>query len=147
VSQRPRYRVVSHTAGRSAPAPAFDRQTGILLVVAVPLIAALVLYVFQAVQLSVQPLRAPPQDLSQAATGRPTARGAADAVFSMVHAQPASRELASRANNMILARTDSTPESELLRADGRRLLRSASAGDQDDWDATIADLCQLAGRC
>jgi hypothetical protein len=147
VSQRPRYRIVSNTAGRSATSPAFDRQTGILLVVAVPLIAALVVYVFQAVQLSVQPLRAAPQDLSQAANGRPTARGAADAVFSMVHAQPASRELATRANNMILARTDSTPESELLRADGRRLLRSASAGDQEDWDATIADLCQLASRC
>jgi hypothetical protein len=119
------------------------------LLVAVPLIAALVLYVFEAVQLSIQPQRAAPSDvnLSQIPTGRPTARGAAEAVFLMVYAQPPSRELATRANNFILARSDSTPESELLRADGRRLVRSAGAGDTESWDATVADLCHLAGHC
>jgi hypothetical protein len=126
-----------------------DRQTGILLLVAVPLIAALVLYVFQAVQLSIQPLRAAPADasLAQVPTGRPSARGVAEVVFLMVHGQPPSRELANRANNFILARYDSTPESELLAADGRRLLRAASSGNADLWDATVADLCRLAGRC
>jgi hypothetical protein len=148
-TRRARYRVVPGHAVRSAPRSGFDRGTGILLLVAVPLIAALVLYVFQAVQLSIQPLKAASADVTLApgTNARPTARGAADAVFQMVHAQPPSRELALRANNFILARSDSTPESELLRADGRRLLRSASAGDSDAWDATVADLCQLAGRC
>jgi curved DNA-binding protein CbpA len=143
---RPRYRVVSHGADRAARA-GFDRQTGVLLVVALPLIAALVMYVFQAVQLSIQPLRAAPQDLSLLPANRPTARGAADAVFSMIHAQPPSRELARRANNMILSRANSTPESELLRADGRRLVQSANAGDEVAWNAAVEDVCQLAGRC
>jgi curved DNA-binding protein CbpA len=141
-STRPRHRVVSQGASSG-----FDRQTGLLLVVALPLIAALVMYVFQAVQLSVQPLRAPPPDLSLMPATRPTARGAADAVFAMVHAQPPRRELATRANNMILSRSNSTPESEQLRADGRRLLQSASAGDAAAWDAAVEDVCQLAGRC
>ncbi|HEY0583751.1 MAG TPA: hypothetical protein VGE94_16335, partial [Chloroflexota bacterium] len=61
--------------------------------------------------------------------------------------QPPSRELATRVNNFILARVDSTPENELLRADGRRLLRSAGADDTASWDETVADLCRLAGRC
>jgi curved DNA-binding protein CbpA len=141
-TQRPRYRVVSHGT-RSG----FDRQTGLLLVVALPLTAALVMYVFQAVQLSVQPLREAPSDLALVPATRPAARGAADAVFAMVHAQPPSRELATRANNMILSRSNSTPESELLRADGRRLLQSASTGDDAAWNDTVEDLCRLAGRC
>ena len=76
-----------------------------------------------------------------------TAHGTADAVFAMVHAQPPSRELAIRAYNFTMARADSTPESELLRADVRRMLSSAGAGDAEGWDAAVADICQLAGRC
>ncbi|HEV7666793.1 MAG TPA: DnaJ domain-containing protein [Chloroflexota bacterium] len=146
---RVRHRVVANGGTHSATRSQLDRSTGILLLVAVPLIAALVLYVFEAVQLSVQPLRAGPIDinLAQMPAARPTVRGAAEAVFMMVHAQPLSRELALRANNFILARADSTPESEQLQVDGRRLVRSANAGDSATWDDTIADLCRLAGRC
>jgi hypothetical protein len=115
----------------------------------VPLIAALCLYLFQAVQLSIEPLKAASPDaiLAPGQTSRPSTRGAADAVFMMVHAQPPSRELAIRANNFILARSDSTPESEELRADGRRLVRSATSGDAETWDSTVNHICQLAGRC
>jgi len=147
---RPRHRVVSQGVGRAAARGALDRQTGILLLVAVPLIAALVMYVFQAVQLSVQPLRAPPSDLNlfgAPSGGRPAPRGAADAVFVMVDAQPPSTELAIKAYNYIMARSDSTPESELLKADARRLVRSANSGDTATWDSTVADLCHLASRC
>jgi curved DNA-binding protein CbpA len=146
---RPRHRVVSSSVARTAQRSAFDRQTGVLLLIALPLIAALIVYVFQAVQLAAQPLRTPSSDvnLAQGPVSRPTARGAADAVFAMVHAQPVSRELAVRANNLILSRSDSSPESELLRADGRRLLRSAGAGDKPAWDAAVDDVCHLAGRC
>jgi hypothetical protein len=150
VYARPRHRVVGQRVGRTGPRGSFDRQTGILLLVAVPLIAALVLYVFQAVQLSIQPLRAPPSDLNlfgAPSGGRTTTGGAADAVFVMIHAQPASRELALKAYNFIMARADSTPESELLRADARRLLRSASAGDAQAWESTVEDVCHLASRC
>jgi hypothetical protein len=145
---RPRHRVASVNFGGSSRGN-LDRQTGVLLIVALPLIAALVLYVFQAVQVSVQPLRAGPADLNlaQAPAVRPTAKGAADAVFAMVHAQPPSRELAVRANNLILSRSDSSPESELLRADGRQLLRAGAAGDRVGWEATVNDVCHLAGRC
>jgi hypothetical protein len=65
----------------------------------------------------------------------------------MIHAQPPSRELAMRAYNFTMARADSTPESELLRDDARRLVRSARAGDTAGWEAAVADVCQLAGRC
>ena len=74
-------------------------------------------------------------------------RGAAEAVFVMVDAQPPSRDLAMKAYNFIMARADSSPESELLRADARRLLRAANADDPAGWDATVADLCHLASRC
>jgi hypothetical protein len=147
---RPRHRVVSGAAARSVPRPGLDRGTGLLLLVAVPLIAVLSLYVFQAMQLSIQPLQAAPPDAILApgtTSNRPTARGAADAVFTMLHAQPPSRELAVRANNFILARSDSSPDSELLRADGRRLVRAATDGDTVAWDATVADVCHLAARC
>jgi len=146
---RARYRAVSNAATRAAPRSSFDRGTGFLLLIAVPLIAALCLYVFQAMQLSIEPLKAASADatLAPGQNTHSTARGAADTVFTMVRAQPPSRELAVRANNFILARSDSTPESELLRADGRRLLRSASVGDIATWEATVGDICQLAGRC
>ena len=146
---RARYRVVSNAATRAERRAGFDRGTGILLLIAVPLIAALSMYVFQAVQVSIEPLKAPPQDviLSPGQSNRPTTRGAADGVYSMLQAQPPSRELATRANNFILARSDSTPESEELRADGRRLVRSATQGDDEGWGATVNHICQLAGRC
>jgi curved DNA-binding protein CbpA len=146
---RARYRVVSNAATRAERRAGFDRGTGILFLIAVPLIAALSLYVFQAVQISIEPLKtaSPDVTLAPGQSNRPTTRGAADAVFQMVHAQPPSRELAARANNFILARSDSTPESEELRADGRRLLRSASQGDTQTWDATVNHICQLAARC
>jgi curved DNA-binding protein CbpA len=148
VGARPRYRVVSHRATRSAARGTFDRQTGILFLVAVPLMAALVLYVFEAVQLSVQPPKLPPTDLTLSPNGsRPTARGAAEAAFIMVHSQPPSRDLAMRTNNFILQRTDSSPESELLKADGLRLLRAARSGDTAEWEAAVDDMCHLASRC
>jgi hypothetical protein len=127
-----------------------DRQTGVLLLLAVPLAAALVMYVVQAMQLAAVPLRAPPADLALVPTGpnsRPSARGTADAVFIMVHLSGPDRDLAMRANNLILSRADDTPESELLRADGRRLVRAAGSGDVQLWNATVADLCRLAARC
>lgn len=140
-----------HSVARAAAHGTLDRQTRILLLVSVPLIAALVMYVFQAVQLSIQPLRVPPSDLNlfEAPAGRRpmSPRGAADAVFMMVDAQPPSRELATRAYNYIMARADSTAESELLRTDARRLLRAANAEDPAGWDSTVADLCHLASRC
>ena len=146
---RARYRVVSNASTRAARGRAFDRGTGILLLVAVPLIVVLCVYLFQAFQLSIEPPKIASSDvmLSPGQNFRPTTRGAADAVFMMVRAEPPSRELAVRANNFILARSDSTPESEELRADGRRLVRSASDGDNVGWDATVNHICQLAGRC
>jgi hypothetical protein len=150
VNARPRHRVVSARADRAARRGGFDRQTGILLLVGLPIIAALIVYVFQAVQISIEPLRAPPSDLNlfgAPAGGRPMTRGAAEAVFVMVDAQPPSRELAIKAYNFIMARSDSSPESESLRADARRLLRAANASDNVGWDAAVADLCHLASRC
>jgi curved DNA-binding protein CbpA len=146
---RARYRVVSNAATRAHRRAGFDRGTGILLLIAVPLIALLSFYVFQAVQVSIEPLRSASSDafLTPGQSNRPTTRGAADGVYQMLNAQPPSRELAVRANNFILARSDSTPDSEELRADGRRLLRSAADGDGETWQNTVTHICQLAGRC
>ena len=146
---RPRHRIVPNTSLRSAPPAGFDRGTGVFLLVVVPLIALLVIYVFQAVQTSIQPLKEASADINlvPGSNTRPTARGAADAVYQMVHTQPPSRDLALRANNFILARSDSSPESELLRADGRRLIRAASSDDPSGWDDAVTDICQLAARC
>jgi curved DNA-binding protein CbpA len=147
-ASRPRHRIVSNGVKRESTR-GFDRGTGIMLLVALPLIAALALYVFQAFQLSIEPLREAPADASLPSSpiSRTTPRGAADAVFMMIRAQPPSRELATRAYNFSMARADSTPESEMLRADARRLLRAAAAGDTEAWDAAVADVCQLAGHC
>jgi curved DNA-binding protein CbpA len=145
---RPRHRVVSNGVKRQSTR-GFDRSTGIMLLVALPLIAALALYVFQAFQLSIEPLREAPLDASlpSSPVSRTTSRGAADAVFMMIRAQPPSRELATRVYNFSMARADSTPESELLRADARRLLRAAAAGDTEGWNTAVADICRLAGHC
>jgi curved DNA-binding protein CbpA len=143
---RPRHRVGAHMGGRTGRS-GLDRQTGILFLIAVPLIAALAMYVFEAVQVSVQAPRQPPADLVLLPNARPTARNAADAVFLLVHAQPPSRDLAVQANNLILARADASPEGETLRADGRRLLRAAQTNDSAAWAEAVADLCLLAGRC
>jgi len=148
VGARPRYRVVSQRATRSAARGTWDRQTGILFLVAVPLMTVLVMYVLQAFQLSTQPPKVPPTDLTLSPSGnRPTTRGAAEAAFIMVHAQPPSRDLAVRTNNFILQRSDSSPESELLKADGLRLLRATRSSDTAEWQAAVDDMCHLAARC
>lgn len=127
-----------------------DRGTGFVLLIGMPLVAALVLYLFDAVHLSFQPLPSPPTDLVLAqmpSSQQATSHSVADAAFMMVHAQPPSRDLALRVNNFVLARADSSPESANLQADARRLVRSASAGDTEAWNAVVSDLCYLAGRC
>jgi hypothetical protein len=152
-SARPRYRVVPATSARAMPRSGLDRGTGILLLIAVPLIALLSMYVFQAVQLSIDPPKAasPDATLAPGQSGQPARaashQGAADGVFLMLRSQPPSRDLALRANNFILARSDSTTESEELRADGRALVRQASSGDTAGWEDTVSHICQLAGRC
>jgi hypothetical protein len=143
---QPAYRTSTLRVGKRTGG-SLDRQTGVLLLLVVPLLAALVVYVVQAVQVSSQPLRPSPADLALVPNGRPTAHGTADAVFLMVHTQPPSRQLARQAMNLISSRTDNSPDAELLRADGRRLYNAAATGDAATWDATVADLCRLAGRC
>src|SRR5919201_5101362 len=75
----------------------FDRGTGILLMIAMPLLAALLVYVVQAAQVAGQPVRPGPADLALGPITRPTARGTAEAAFQVVHGQPPSRLLGQRA--------------------------------------------------
>lgn len=144
---RPSYRPTQATAGPPATRSTFDRSTGVLLLIVVPLLGALLLYVIEAVQMSGQPLRATPADLALAPNGRPAPRGTADAVFMMVRGMPPSRRLALDANNLIISRNDQTPEGELLRAVGRHLLQAGSAQDAAAWQAAQAEVCALASRC
>jgi curved DNA-binding protein CbpA len=144
---RPRYRVVRATPTGAVQRGNLDRQTGILLLIVLPLLGALLVYVFQAFELSSQPQRALPSDMVMIPSGRPTADNAAESAFSMLHAQPPSRELARSVNNLIGSSYDGTSASQQLVADGRRLMRSAAAGDEQAWDAAVTDVCRLAGHC
>lgn len=149
---RPRYRVVRAAPGGAVQHGSMDRQTGILLLLVLPLVAALLVYVFQAVELSSQPRESTPSDLVMVPSGsgrstRPTARGTAESAFSMLHAQPPSRELATSVYNLVSSHFDGTPTSQQLLADGRRLARAAAVGDQQAWDLAVRDVCQLAGQC
>jgi hypothetical protein len=144
----PSYRKSAMRVGPRPPRRgSLDRGTGVLLLIILPLLGALLLYVFEAVQLAGQPLRTSPGDLALSASSRPSARSTADAVFYMVHGQPPSIERAEAANRMIVSRRDATPEGELLRAVGRELMQAGRARDADAWQAAVADVCLLAGRC
>lgn len=141
-------------AGRYVPAGVlsrshghFDRGTGVLLLIAMPLLAALMVYVVQAVQVAGKPLRAGPADLALAPVARPTPRGTAEAAFLIVRGQPPSRLLGQRAYNLVQNRYDGSPEGELLRAAARRLVQAGSASDTESWDQAVAELCLLADHC
>jgi hypothetical protein len=125
----------------------FDRGTGVLLLIAMPLLAALMVYVVQAVQVAGKPLRAGPADLALAPVARPTARGTAEAAFLIVRGQPPSRLLGQRAYNLVQNRYDGSPEGELLRAAARRLVQAGSASDTDSWEQAVAELCLLSDHC
>jgi curved DNA-binding protein CbpA len=144
----PSYR---QSAMRVGPRPprrgSLDRGTGVLLLIILPLLGALLLYVFEAVQLAGQPLRASPGDLALSASSRPSTRSTAEAVFYLVHAQPPSIERAEAASRMIAARRDGTPEGELLRAAGRHLVQAGRNRDSEAWQEAVGEVCLLAGRC
>lgn len=143
---RPVYRYTPATPGGPATST-FDRSTGMLLLIVLPLLGALLMYVFQAVQLAGQPVRSAPADLALSPGGRPNARGTADAVYLMVRAAAPSRRLALSANNLILSRNDQSPEGELLRAVGRELLQAGTNGDTAAWRQAVDEACILANRC
>jgi hypothetical protein len=125
----------------------FDRGTGLLLLITIPLLAALLVYVVQAAQVAGRPLRPGPADLALGPVTRPTARGTAEAAFLVVHGQPPSRALGQRAYNIVQNRSDASPEGELLRAAARRLLQAGAAADEQAWDEAVTELCLLADRC
>jgi DnaJ domain len=126
----------------------FDRGTGILLMIAMPLLAALLVYVVQAAQVAGRPTRPGPSDLAlPSVVGRPTARGVAEAAFLVVNGQPPSRLLGQRAYNIVQNRSDASPEGELLRAAARRLVQAGAAADAQAWDQAVNELCLLADRC
>jgi DnaJ-like protein len=127
---------------------AFDRGTGVLLLITIPLLAALLVYVVQAVQVAGRPLRAGPSDLAlPQVVARPTARGTAEAAFLIVRGQPPSRLLGQRAYNLVQNRSDGSPEGELLRAAARRLVQAGAASDVQSWEEAVTELCLLADHC
>ncbi len=141
---RASYRYAPPDVMRPTKRARLDRTTGVLLVLVLPLLAALLLYVVEAVQLAGQPVR-PSPELAISPYSRP--RSTADAVWLMVHAYPPSASLAQTANNLIVSRNDQTPDGELLRAAGRHLLQAGRSGDAEAWQAAVAELCVLASRC
>jgi DnaJ domain len=144
---RPSYPYAPATAGHPTSRASFDKSTGLLLLIILPLLGALLMYVVEAVQLAGQPLRSSPADLALSVGGRPSVHGTADAVFLMVHRVAPSRRVALDAYNLIYSRNDQTPEGELLRAVARHLLQAGTAGDAAAWQAAVAEVCALATRC
>jgi hypothetical protein len=125
----------------------FDRGTGILLLITMPLLAALLVYVVQAAQVAGRPVRPSPSDLALGPISRPTARGTAEAAYLVVHGQPPSRLLGQRVYNIVQNRSDGSPEGELLRAAARRLVQAGAAADEAAWEQAVTELCLLADRC
>jgi hypothetical protein len=144
---RPSYRSAHTTVGRMERSGAVDRTTGVLLLLLLPMLGALLLYVFQAVQLVGQPVRVVSSDLALSPGGRPSTRSTADAVFLMVHASQPSVTVAQQVNNLIRSRNDQSPEGELLRAVARHLMQAGAANDAQAWQAAVAEVCALATRC
>jgi hypothetical protein len=146
-ANRPHYRYAPPEVIRPTRPGRFDRTTGVLLLLVLPMLGALLLYVIEAVQLAGQPARSPAAELALSTSGRPLTRNTADVVWLMVHAYPPSPSLAQQANNLIISRNDQTPEGELLRAVGRHLLQAGRTGDTMAWQAAVAEVCVLASRC
>ena len=128
---------VGRRPGNMPRSSGLDRTSGVLLLIILPLLGALMLYVFQAVQLVGQPVRSSPTDLALAPGGRVAPRNTADAVFILVHGEPPSQRLGQSAYNLIRSRTDDSPEGELLRAVGRHFLQAGQAGDAVAWQAAV----------
>ncbi len=142
---RPNYRYAPPGFVRPTKRQRIDKTTGVLLVLVVPLLAALLLYVIEAVQMVGQPVRTPSTNVAISSFTRP--RNTADAVWLMVHAYPPSETLGQEANNLIASRYEQGPEGELLRAVGRHLLAAGRTGDPEAWQAAVAEVCVLANRC
>ncbi len=127
--------------------PGLDRPTLMLLALALPLLLGLLVYVVDAAQVAARPVRPPATDLALGPTSRPNAEGTARAAFAIVAGQAPSRRTASAANQVIRNLVEGSPEAELVRAAGRRLLQAAAASDAEAWQQAVAELCVLAVYC
>jgi curved DNA-binding protein CbpA len=132
---------------RRPTGPRLDRHSAILLAVVAPLLGALIMYLVDAMQVAGRPSPAPPPDVAFSERARPKTQGTAQTAFFMVAGQPPNRGLAVSANNEIRSTIDGTPEGELLRAVGQRLVQAGTTGDQQAWDSAVLDLCVLAKHC
>jgi curved DNA-binding protein CbpA len=135
------------TIPRRPTGPRLDRHSAILLAVVAPLLGALIMYLVDAVQVAGRPPQAPPPDVAFSERARPKTQGTAQTAFFMVAGQPPNRGLAVSANNEIRSTIDGTPEGEMLRAVGQRLVQAGTTGDQQAWDSAVLDLCVLAKHC
>jgi curved DNA-binding protein CbpA len=135
------------TVPRRPAGPRLDRHSAVLLAIVAPLLGALVIYLVDAVQVAGRPAPTPPPDVAFSERVRPRTQGTAQTAFFMVAGQPPSRGLAVSANNEIRSTIDGTPEGELLRAVGQRLVQAGTTGDQQAWDSAVLDLCVLAKHC
>ena len=145
------YPRTSTTAWAAAPrsttqSSGFDRQTKLLLLLVLPLIAGLAIYMFEAVQLAGRPARFA-SDLALAPVSTANAVGTARNAFARVAGQPPSARTGADANRVIQRLADSSPEAEILRAVGRSLVRAGESGDQAAWDRAVLELCRLAEHC
>ncbi len=124
-----------------------DRQTVLLLTVALPLLGALLFYVADAAQVATHVRAASASDLALAPVSRPSAEGTARTAFVLVAGQPPSARAASAANRVLDNLTDGSPENAILRSIGRRLIESAAAGDERGWSQAVSELCVIGGTC
>jgi hypothetical protein len=123
-----------------------DRQTAVMLAIALPLVLGLALYLFEAVQMAGRPAHYA-SDLALAPVSSANVAGTARNAFALVAGQPPSARTGAAANRVIQRLVDSSPEAELLRYEGRVLMQAGESGDRQAWDRAVLELCRVAEHC
>lgn len=135
-----------------SPQPAAARgwpegSTIVLVAMVLLLGSAIALYVVDAAQVATRPVRDPPLSYGLGPTTRPTAENAARTAYLIAAPHPPDAQIARTANRVLQTLRDGSPEGEVLRALGRRLVRAADEGDRRAWDEAVRVLCAMSGQC
>lgn len=132
---------------RAAPRGWPEGSTILLVAMVVLLGSAIALYVVDAAQVATRPARDPPLSYGLGPITRPTAENAARTAYLIAAPHPPDARIARTANRVLQSLRDGSPEGEVLRAAGTRLVRAADEGDRPAWDEAVQVLCAMSGQC
>ncbi len=124
-----------------------DRQTLILLAMAFPFVSALLIYMYDAVQVAAQPPRHATSDLALAPVTRASPQRVAQAAYALVAGRAPNPTAGAAAYNVIRSLVDASPEASWLHAIGYRLYRAGYERNTEAWNEAVHDLCRLSDQC